>query len=277
MLDKAIDLFYFFILLGKAFQNLSVSSPAPVTIVSPEGFMARKRTRLEWPVSVVVFWSEGYFHMMISLFEYPWVLTISLVFLENMRLQTCEPVSMLSSIDPSSVFQNLIVLSAEPPPEAKTPWLWGLQAMPLTAAVWDVNLQIGVVLFALQMNNLLSLPPEASRLWSNDHFSPQTSCVWPSYFETILLYRYLTSRMRMLLSLEPLARIPSPQATELTLALCPPYSLTLQLLVTSQSYIVPLLVPMAIWEPWLFQLRLEMESGTRSQNLSTLLLLAFQK
>lgn len=36
-------------------------------------------------------------------------------------LQTCEPVSMLSNIVLSNVFQNFIVLSAEPPPEASTP------------------------------------------------------------------------------------------------------------------------------------------------------------
>jgi hypothetical protein len=65
MLDSAIDLFYFLTLLGKAFQNLSVSSPAPVTIVYPEGFIAKKSTRLEWPVRVVVFWRVGYFQMMI--------------------------------------------------------------------------------------------------------------------------------------------------------------------------------------------------------------------
>lgn len=47
ILDNATDLFYFFVLLGKVFQNLSVSSPAPVTIVSPDGFIAKKRTRLE--------------------------------------------------------------------------------------------------------------------------------------------------------------------------------------------------------------------------------------
>lgn len=65
ILDSAIDLFYFFTLLGKAFQNRSVSSPAPVTMVSPEGFMAKKRTLLEWPVRVAVFCRLGYFHMMI--------------------------------------------------------------------------------------------------------------------------------------------------------------------------------------------------------------------
>lgn len=187
ILDKAMDLFYFFVLLGNAFQNLNVSSPAPVTMVYPDGFIAKKRTRLEWPVRVVVFWRLGYFQMMISLLEYPWVLTISLVFLENIRLQTCEPVSMLSRRDPSRVFQNLIVLSADPPPDASTPWLWGLHAIPFTAAQWEVNLQMGVVLLALQMNSLLSFPPDASRLLSKDHFSPQTSWVCPSYLETIRL------------------------------------------------------------------------------------------
>lgn len=49
------------------------------------------------------------------------MLTISFVFLENIRLQTCEPVSMLSKRVLSSVFQNLMVLSAEPPPLASTP------------------------------------------------------------------------------------------------------------------------------------------------------------
>ncbi len=65
ILDSAMDLFYFLTLLGKAFQNLRVSSPAPVTMVYPEGFIAKKRTLLEWPVKVVVFCRLGYFHIMI--------------------------------------------------------------------------------------------------------------------------------------------------------------------------------------------------------------------
>lgn len=81
----------------------------------------------------------------------------------------------------------------------------------------------------------------------------------------------------MLRSRDPLASILSPQATELTRALCPLYSLTLQLFVASHIYIVPLLVPMANCVPWLFQFKLEIESGAKSQNLRTLLLLAFQK
>ena len=92
---------------------------------------------------------------------------------------------MLSRRVPSRVFQNLMVLSADPPPLAKTPWLWGLQAIPLTAAQWLLNLQMGVELWALHMNSLLSLPPEARRLLLKDHFSPQTSWVWPSYLAMI--------------------------------------------------------------------------------------------
>jgi hypothetical protein len=57
--------------LGKTFQNLRVSSPAPVTIVSPLGFIARNSTRLVCPVRVVIFYNVGYFHTTISLFENP--------------------------------------------------------------------------------------------------------------------------------------------------------------------------------------------------------------
>ena len=151
------------------------------------------------------------------------MLTIYLVFLENIKLQTWDPVSILSINELSKVFQNFIVLSADPPPEARTPWLCGSQAIPFTAAQWDVNLQIGVELWALQMNSLLSLPPDASRLLSNDHFKPQTSWVCPSYRDTILLWRSRISLMWIDRSLEPLASKPSPQATELTLEVWPAY------------------------------------------------------
>ena len=51
--------------LGKTFQNLRVSSPAPVTMFEPHGLMPRYRTRYEWPVSVVTFYIDGYFQTMI--------------------------------------------------------------------------------------------------------------------------------------------------------------------------------------------------------------------
>jgi hypothetical protein len=36
-----------FLVLGKTFQNLSVSSPAPVTIVLPQGLIAKYKTLLK--------------------------------------------------------------------------------------------------------------------------------------------------------------------------------------------------------------------------------------
>jgi len=54
---------------GNAFQNLSVSSPAPVTIVYPLGFIAKNKTLLVWPVSVETFYNVGYFQTTISLLE----------------------------------------------------------------------------------------------------------------------------------------------------------------------------------------------------------------
>lgn len=164
---------------GKTFQNRSVSSPAPVTIVYPLGFIARNRTLLVWPVSVVIFSSVGYFHTTISLLEYPCVLTNYFVVFENMRLHIWDPVSMLSKSVPSSVFQNLIVLSADPPPEAKTPWLWGFHASPFTAAECWLNLLTGTTECVFHIMSLLSFPPDASDWPSNDHFSPHTSCVCP--------------------------------------------------------------------------------------------------
>jgi len=50
---------------GKAFQNLSVSSPAPVTIVCPSGDMARYSTRNVCPVNVVTLVILGYLHKII--------------------------------------------------------------------------------------------------------------------------------------------------------------------------------------------------------------------
>ena len=47
--------------LGNTFQNLKVSSPAPVTIVSPSGLMAKNNTLDVWPIKVVTFSKLGYF------------------------------------------------------------------------------------------------------------------------------------------------------------------------------------------------------------------------
>jgi hypothetical protein len=47
---------------GNTFQKRSLSSPAPVTMELPSGFMARYRTRNVWPVNVAIFSMDGYFH-----------------------------------------------------------------------------------------------------------------------------------------------------------------------------------------------------------------------
>lgn len=153
--------------------------------------------------------------------EYPWVLTNYLVVFENIRLQIWEPVSILSSRLPSSVFQNFIVRSADPPPDAKTPWLYGLHARPFTAAQCWLNLCIGLVEFIFHIISLLSLPPEAREKPSKDHFNPQTYWVWPCKIETISLDPILVSCMLIVLSLDPLASKLPDQDNELTRALCP--------------------------------------------------------
>jgi len=64
-----------------------------------------------------------------------------------------------------------------PPPEARRQDLCGDQAIPFTAALCNVNFARGILELTLQMNNLLSFPPEASCVSSKLHFSPHTSCL----------------------------------------------------------------------------------------------------
>ena len=51
---------------GNTFQNLSVSSPAPVTRVWPSGLAARYKTRYEWPVRVAMRFMLGYFQTLMA-------------------------------------------------------------------------------------------------------------------------------------------------------------------------------------------------------------------
>lgn len=182
---------------------------------------------------------------------------------------------MLSSIVPSNVFQNLIVLSAEPPPDAKTPWLWGFHAKPLTAAQCWLNLLTGIGECLFHIMSLLSFPPEARDCPSKDHFNPHTYWVWPSYTATISLGLILVSCMIIVRSLDPLANRLPDQDKELTLALCPNMSITFEFLSRSQIYVTPWLFPTEICEPIWFHVILVMVQGLISQNLITLLLLPF--
>lgn len=52
--------------------------------------------------------------------------------------------------------------------------------MALTAAVCSLYLATGLAELIFQRINLLSFPPEANYVPSNDHFKPHTSCLWPS-------------------------------------------------------------------------------------------------
>jgi hypothetical protein len=54
---------------GKMFQNLKVSSPAPVTIDEPSGLIAKYKTLYVCPVSVAIFSIVGYFHTITWLSE----------------------------------------------------------------------------------------------------------------------------------------------------------------------------------------------------------------
>jgi len=58
-----------FSFLGKMFQKRKVSSPAPVTMVVPSGFIARYNTLYVCPVRVSIFYIFGIFQMFISFKE----------------------------------------------------------------------------------------------------------------------------------------------------------------------------------------------------------------
>lgn len=72
-------------------------------------------------MSLATWVSEGYRQRMIWFWEYPCVLTSSLAPFDHARLQTWEPVSIDCRGCPVIVFQNRMVLSAVPPPEARIP------------------------------------------------------------------------------------------------------------------------------------------------------------
>lgn len=79
---------------------------------------------------------------------------------------------------PVKLFQNLIFLSAVPPPLAKIPRWCGDQAIALTAARCSQNRHVGLESVPPHTNNLLSLPPEANWSVSVFHRNPHTSCLW---------------------------------------------------------------------------------------------------
>lgn len=259
------------------FQNLKVSSPAPVTMVLPSGLIAKYNTRYVCPVKVAIFYILGYFQTLISFNEYPWVLTNSLSVLLKIRLQTWDPTSTVFTVVPLRVFLNLMVLSAVPPPDAKRPCWWGDQAIALTAAVWSLYLRIGSVEWEFQTKSLLSLPPEQSCWSSGDHFNPQIYCLCPTSFDMNELL-ILKSLWRIVLSLEPVLKIEEFQAMAPTLLEWPGRIRTLFILLTSQIWTYPLFVPNAKDGPFTdHETDVQVSEVPRSQSFVTFEFPAFHK
>mmetsp|Transcript_54051 Transcript_54051/g.166291 ORF Transcript_54051/g.166291 Transcript_54051/m.166291 type:complete len:248 (-) Transcript_54051:637-1380(-) len=166
-------------------QNRIVSSPAAETTVSPLGDAARWSTRELCPVRSATLVNEGYFQMVSWLSLYPCEVTISVPSRFHTAPHTCDRVSTELISSPARTSQNLSVLSAVPPPEARTPDCTGFQASAFTAALCCVATSVGEHSrdWRLKSQTLrrLSLPPDASCVPFGDHLRPHTSCVWPWY------------------------------------------------------------------------------------------------
>lgn len=234
-------------------------------MVVPSGLIAKYKTRYVCPVSLSIFSIWGVFQIFISFSEYPWVLTNSLTFLANIKLHTCDPASTHLVSVPVIVFQNLIVRSAVPPPDTRSPCWWGDQARAFTAAVCFKKEAVGMLDDILQRFSLLSLPPEANCCPSNDHFNPQTSCLWP-----VILFMYSSpiriSRRRMFLSREPLANtLLEFHAIAPTRPVCPRIVWIFLSLLQSQSWTSPEWVP----TPRTFELGVKELLVTRSLEFSS--------
>ncbi len=246
-----------------------------MTIVLPSGLIARYNTRYVCPVRVAIFYILGYFHTLISLWEYPCVLTNSFNVLLKIKLHTCDPTSIVLTVVPLRVFLNLIVRSAVPPPEARRPCWCGDQAIALTAAVWSVNLRIGSEEWEFHTSSLLSLPPEHNCWSSGDHFSPQIYCLCPTSFD-MNGWLIRKSLCKIVLSRDPVLRMVEFQAMAPTRLVCPGKVLTRFILLTSQICTSPLLVPRAKLGPLTdHPTEVQVSVVPRSHNLVTLELPAF--
>jgi hypothetical protein len=102
-----------------SFHTFSCWSPAPVARNSPLGLRAQYST-LFWCPWIVSCLFPYKFHITIWLRENPWHDTISGLFMEATRPQTCDPVSIYF-VTPYPSFQNFSFLSAVPPPLTSDP------------------------------------------------------------------------------------------------------------------------------------------------------------
>lgn len=131
-------LLFFFPSGAKIFQNRSVSSAAHEHTRDPSGEVAMWRARDVWPFSSLILDMFGYFHRHNRFSAYPWLLKSSFSKGDHCKAQTWEPVSTEFSSEPLWAFQNLMHLSAVPPPVARRFRSWGDHARALTAAwCWE--------------------------------------------------------------------------------------------------------------------------------------------
>lgn len=186
-----------------------------------------KRTLDVWPVSLDIFTIDGYFHRMSWFSVKPWELSNSRSCLFHRRAQTCEPVFTEFKQEPVWLFQNLIHMSAPPPPEARR-LLWkGHQARAFTAALWSSSLWshcIGEFEEAIDLSHMkrrLSFPPLANCWPEADHFSPQTPW-WCPLYVSIMCSLTLTSLLMIFASIPPVVRMWLFQAREFTRNWWPP-------------------------------------------------------
>ena len=195
-----------------------------------------------------------------------------------MRLQTWEPTFRQLVYSPETVFQNLIVRSAVPPPETKSPCWWGDHANAFTAALCFIKLKTGAVECMFHRLRRLSFPPEASCCWPKDHLRPQTSCLCPTILMTKSSF-FLISLTRMFLSRDPLAKIWFEfHETEPTRAPCPSNVDTFLLLIASHNWTSPECVPTArMFEVWLQDVLVTKSFEFSYSNRITLALFAFHK
>jgi hypothetical protein len=146
-------------------------------------------------------------------------------------------------------------LSAVPPPVARRPAWFGFHAIALTAAWCSLNFYCGVWDLRFHIMSLLSFPPLANCVPSNDHLSPHISCLCESNL-WVTLFPCLRSLFKIVLSLDPVLTVDPFHETALTLWSCPYRVWTSLQWFVSQIWVFPSFVPIARCCPRLLQPKL---------------------
>lgn len=140
--------------------------------------MPKCNTLLLWACNSFInlgYWILSVFHNEIWNLENPWDDINSLYLGKNYKAQTYEPLSKLLKHVPVSLFQNLIVLSFDPPPDTNTFGNHGHQHIALTAAVCPSQDYLNDIVLFSHNNNWLSFAPELKVYPEGFQRKPQTS------------------------------------------------------------------------------------------------------